>query len=474
MFTFYLLLETIVQLKNSNNKNLAGRLRMSLNKLVSLFLIFAFNSNAATIAIIDSGTDMKHELIAPKAWVNQNEIADNGRDEDRNGYEDDIYGWNFAEQNSQVIDYSYLGTLNDDIRRFFSIQAKAIKGEATSEEVSWMREIVKNEEFIKRISVYGNFMHGTHVAGISAVKSEDAKILAVKLIPTEVKLPGQKIETSNKGLIETLVKAGINALAKQQMTMMEEIATYIANHGAVVANGSFGTGYPQAQAMVATVIKTVTRKEPKPEDVEKYAKFFISSLVKHGQKMINAAPKTLFVFAAGNDGLDNDLYGTSPANVKGANIITVAATIDYNGIAPFSNYGEKMVDVAAPGVAIRSAAPGNEYIEVSGTSQASPFVAGVAGKILDVNPNLTPAQVKKILMGTVDKKEFLSGKVITSGIVNNDRAIRAAVLSLSGDVDSAISQAKVDVIDVTSNEKSFTSPIYFPGMVRPLPSGFKL
>ena len=50
-------------------------------------------------------------------------------------------------------------------------------GEATEEEMTWLREMVSNTEFIKRLSVYGNFMHGTHVAGIAAKDSEDIKLL---------------------------------------------------------------------------------------------------------------------------------------------------------------------------------------------------------------------------------------------------------------------------------------------------------
>jgi subtilisin family serine protease len=446
---------------------------MKLKAIAGALLLTALNSNAANIAIIDSGTDMKHEMIAPKAWINALEIPDNGRDEDRNGYQDDVYGWNFAESNNQVIDYSYLGTLNDDIKKFFSVQAKAIRGTVTEAELNWMREKVKDEAFIKKLSVYGNFMHGTHVAGISARMSDDAKILAAKLIPTEVKLPfmlGQN--PTNKGFIEKLVKKGIDLLASQQMTMMEEIAAYVDSHKMTVANGSFGTGYPQAKMIVETVYKQVLRKDPTEADVKKYASYFIESLVKHGSKMLTAAPKTLFVFAAGNDGLNNDEFGTSPANLKGDNVITVAATVGYDSIASFSNYGAKMVDVAAPGVAIMSAAPGNEYIEVSGTSQAAPFVAGVAGKILDINPELTPKEVKMILKGTVDKKDFLVEKVTTAGIVNTDRAVRAATLSLKMTVADSVNQSRVDILDMPT-KKSAATPIMVPGMVRPLPSGFK-
>lgn len=442
-------------------------------------LLTCLSVNAATIAIIDSGTDMKHEMISPKAWINTSEIPDNGRDEDRNGYQDDVYGWNFAESNNQVIDYKYLDLLNDDIRLFFSVQAKAIKGIATEEEINQMRELLKNEEFLSRIQKFGNFMHGTHVAGISARKSDDAKILAAKLIPTEVKLPGQKFRqeliSTDKGFVEKLVKKGIDFLAVTQMNMMEEIAYYIDGHKARVANGSFGTGYPQAKMIVETVYKQLLKKEPTPAEVENYAKYFINALVKEGMRMPKAAPNTLFVFAAGNDGINNDVYPTSPTNVKASNTISVAATIDFDRLASFSNYGKQMVDVAAPGVAIKSASPGNEYLEVSGTSQAAPYVAGVAGAILDINPKLTPEQVKEIILGTVDLKEFLNEKVLTSGIVNNLRAQRAAELSLNHTVGESIKESRTQVSDVkTEKSMDFGISQIEAGMILPLPSMFKL
>jgi subtilisin family serine protease len=440
--------------------------------LTSLLTLSTLSVSAATIAIIDSGTDMKHDMIAPKAWINAKEIPGNNRDEDRNGYQDDVYGWNFAEQNSEVIDYKYLGTLNDDIRKFFNIQDRAMRGLAGQDEIDWMKEIVKDQEFIKRISIYGNFMHGTHVAGISARMSDDSKILAVKLIPTEVKLPGQD-KLRQKGFVDKLVKAGIDALANAQMMMMEEIGYYVGDHGARVANGSFGTGYPQAKMIITNLYKTIMRKEPTPEIVDIYAKYFLNSLIKHGIKMPKAAPNTLFVFAAGNDGLNNDIFPTSPTNLQADNVISVAASIDYDAIAPFSNYGEKMVDVAAPGVGITSAAPGDNYVKVSGTSQASPYVAGLAGRVLDINKELTPKQVKEIIMKTVDKKGFLKGKVATSGIVNNERAVRAATLSLSMSVGEAISQAKTDIHDVVSVKSLVKGAKLIPGSVLPLPSMFK-
>ena len=80
-------------------------------------------AQAAKIAVIDSGLDYKHEMIVSNLWTNANEIEDN-RDEDGNGYQDDVHGWNFAEQNGKIIDYKYLGTFSPDCKKYFDIQGK--------------------------------------------------------------------------------------------------------------------------------------------------------------------------------------------------------------------------------------------------------------------------------------------------------------------------------------------------------------
>lgn len=431
-------------------------------------LLLSTASLASTVAIIDSGTDMKHTDIAPKTWMNEIEVPGNNRDEDRNGYQDDIYGWNFAESNNQVIDYKYLGTLNEDIRKFFNIQEKMMIGTATKEEVQWVRTILQDETFIKRISIYGNFMHGTHVAGIAAKKADSAKILAVKLIPTEVKLPGQ-----DKGVGLEMFKKGLILLATQQAALMEEIGFYVDGHKADVANGSFGTGYPQAQGIVGMLYKTLFRKEPTAELHHELSVLFLETAIKESARMTDAAPKTLFVFAAGNDGLNNDKFPTSPTNIQADNVISVAATIGRSSIAPFSNYGKTLVDVAAPGVGIRSAVPGNEYLKVSGTSQAAPFVANIAARVKDSNPALSPLEIKKIIMGTVDLKEYLKTKVVTSGLVNPGRAIKAGILSRTQSVAAAIASAKISVSDIQEDKSINRATQFESNIVLPLPSVYK-
>ncbi len=454
-------------------------------KKIILALALPLSTQAATVAIIDSGTDMLHQDIAPQAWVNPGEIARNDRDEDGNGYQDDVHGWNFAEGNSEVIDYSYLGTLTQDIRRFFGVQTDLMLGTVSEEDLAWARTMIQDEEFIKQISIYGNFMHGTHVGGIALKPTPESKLLAVKLIPTEVKLPGQEsvksmiaakknAGESQEGIGMWLLKQALGQLAKQQMLQLEEIAAYVGNHKADVANGSFGTGWPQARMIVETLGKTFM-KDITEEQINEATKHFLNTLVAEGQNMVAAAPNTLFVFASGNDGLDNDQFPTSPTNIQADNVISVAATVERNAIAPFSNFGKKMVDVAAPGVGINSAVPGNQYLRVSGTSQAAPYIAGVASEIKETNPKLTPKEIKAIIMKTVDYKEFLRGKVVADGMVNSGRAVRAADLSQTHGLDQAIALARTEIADIPAMEtKSVLGTPVEKGFVLPLPNSFIL
>lgn len=422
----------------------------------SLMLLASFASaNAATIAVIDSGLDYKHEMITPNLWTNPNETFDR-RDNDGNGYQDDVHGWNFAEQNGEIIDYKYLGTFSPNCTKFFDIQGKRFLGQATEAEITWMKEMVKDKKFIAEMGKFGNFVHGTHVAGI-AIEGSQSEAMGIKLIPTEIKPFFERLNKSSKTNVDRweLLGQAFDALAGQQMAMLTDIARLAAFHKAEVANGSFGTGFNQIKMITDNAYKILFFKKPSAEDSNKAAGMFISALVKHGQNFVGAAPDTLFVFAAGNDGLSNDIYGTSPANIRADNVITVGATYKNEFFAPFSNFGTKHVDIAAPGMLVHSAIPGEEnYLKVSGTSQASPYVANVAAQIKKANPALKPIDIKAILMGTVDMKSFLKEKVSTGGIVNLNRAVVAAELTRTMTVKEAISRSRSQVKDAPTASSS--------------------
>ncbi len=131
----------------------------------------------------------------------------------------------------------------------------------------------------------------------------------------------------------------------------------------------------------------------------------------------------IFIAAAGNGGSDgvgdnNDATPDYPASYDLSNIVSVAATDDTDRLASFSNFGATSVDLAAPGVGILSTLPANRYGRFSGTSMATPHVAGVAALIKSQEPGLDDAQVKAKLLRYVDEKASLQGKVATNGRLN--------------------------------------------------------
>lgn len=132
----------------------------------------------------------------------------------------------------------------------------------------------------------------------------------------------------------------------------------------------------------------------------------------------NAEEDILFIAAAGNDAADADAQAFHPSGFTNANIIAVASTDRNDNLSPFSNYGATSVDLAAPGSAIYSAIPGGGYGIKSGTSMATPHVAGAAALMLALASGTSSLDIKDALLAGVDPKASLTGKTITGGRLN--------------------------------------------------------
>jgi subtilisin family serine protease len=126
----------------------------------------------------------------------------------------------------------------------------------------------------------------------------------------------------------------------------------------------------------------------------------------------------LFVAAAGNSSDNNDISPHYPSSYTQPGLIAVAATDRYDNLASFSCYGANSVDLAAPGVSIYSTVAGGGYSSYSGTSMATPHVAGVAALAWSVAPDATVLEIRDAILQGTDSLASLSGKVATGGRLN--------------------------------------------------------
>ncbi|CAN5755481.1 S8 family serine peptidase [soil metagenome] len=112
----------------------------------------------------------------------------------------------------------------------------------------------------------------------------------------------------------------------------------------------------------------------------------------------------LNVFAAGNSSSNNEVTPHYPSNYTSPSVLAVAASTSTDARSSFSSYGATSVDIAAPGSGVRStyATSNSSYANLSGTSMATPHVAGAAALLASLNPNLSAQSLKATLMNTVD------------------------------------------------------------------------
>jgi len=142
----------------------------------------------------------------------------------------------------------------------------------------------------------------------------------------------------------------------------------------------------------------------------------------------------IVVCAAGNDAFDNDIFGLYPASYTQDNVISVAATDQFDNLAFFSNIGVNTVDIAAPGVNIWSTTPTGgsvdfppNYAFSDGTSMASPHVAGAIALLRSMYPSNNYTEIVNAIYQGADPLTSLAGLVSTGARLN----LRGALQQLS-------------------------------------------
>lgn len=459
------------------------------------------------VAVIDSGIDSLHEDLKERLWVNTREMPANGIDDDKNGYIDDVHGWNFlgGKDGRNVEKDSY------EVNRVYHLfkdkfEGKEILPETLTETDKyqygmWLRAKEKlqpklsgsnpGNDFESIINVLSKLLEddNEHILDI-LIKSMEGQRLTeeeMKLLESEVlaKLSKEDMKTivdaekkirdnsnhENKSLEaptdyrRDIVKDDENNINDRSYGN-NNITGSGSLHGTHVA-GIIGAIHNDTgmDGVSGNVRIMALRAVPDGDEHDKDIALAIRYAVDNGARIINMSfgkdfsPRkkwvdeavkyaeehhVLLVHSAGNDALNidsNEVYpnaGYLGSGKKAGNWITVGASDPTSGIASFSNYGKKEVDVFAPGFNIYSSVPGNKYRHLSGTSMAAPVVSGLAAFILNYYPRLSAKQVKYIIENSVIKPAghvkipgsksmvYMNELCTSGGLVNAFNAIKLA------------------------------------------------
>ena len=136
----------------------------------------------------------------------------------------------------------------------------------------------------------------------------------------------------------------------------------------------------------------------------------------------------LVVTAAGNNSLNLDLIKNNyfPASYQLKNIISVSAHDNNSKLLHSSNFGKKTVHLLAPGHRIKGPLPKNRFGTMTGTSQATAFVTGVAALLKSQFPNLTPLQIRDILIQSSQRINSFEGNSSIGGKLDAYSALTLA------------------------------------------------
>ena len=418
------------------------------------------------VAVIDSGIDIDHEDLRDVIWTNSDEIPNNGKDDDQNGYIDDIHGWNFiGDMTGATFELTRILKKGDDGSEEYQ-KAKAERERKLSQASAQKKQvdfivnaIPKAEKTIKDYLKKDAFTE----QDLSTIQSDDSEVNEAKgllmfLIANDLDLEGaldyQKYLTDqvdyhfnlefddrailgdNPNDLTDTDYGNANVIGPDKDEA--DHGTHVA--GIIAAKRNNGIGIDGVANNVSIM---AIRAVPNGDEYDKDVALAIRYAVDNGAKIINtsfgkgyspqkewvaeaiqyaAKNDVLIVNAAGNDSKNIDL-NENPVypndQLDGVTISNTFLTVgalapEYGGemVSSFSNYGKENVDVFAPGSDIWSCNPNNKYEFASGTSMAAPAVSGVAALVRSYYPKLTAAEVKTILMnsGLPIKKSVVVGE----------------------------------------------------------------
>ena len=438
------------------------------------------------VAVIDSGIDIDHEDLDDVIWTNKKEVPNNGKDDDNNGYVDDIHGWNFlGDAYDEQLEYvRMLSSKSTSDPRY--AEAQKLHEE---EYEKWSGRKTQYDQIAQAV----NNAHATlkketgkedyTLEDVNKITSQDQSVQQAVQIANNVEANGitlQEAMEEIKGIQEQVnerlnynlnvdfsgrkTSDNINDLSDtgygngnvKHVKKSEAHGTHVA--GIIAAERNNGKG---ANGVANNVEIMALRVVPNGDEYDKDVALAIRYAVDNGAKVINGSfgksfspysawvrdaikyasdNDVVFVHAAGNDSNNVDVEPNFPddnvdyVEVSNTYIRVGSLTQKYGSkmVSGFSNYGKKNVDIFAPGSAVYSTTPENEYDFKGGTSMAAPGVAGIAALLRSQYPDLSAAQVKQVIL---DSGLPLTTKVVVGGDASDVQPF--ANLSKSGKIANA-------------------------------------
>jgi subtilisin family serine protease len=273
--------------------------------------------------------------------------------------------------------------LKSYLKGFSDLQSNIDSPEA-SEIKSYMSTLKPDEykAFVEEVGLAGNWMHGTHVAGITVAGNPYAR-LVVGRIEFDWHLIPDPCPTR-----ELALRNAKNAQAS---------VDFFKQQGVRVVNMSWGGSVKDFEDALELCHMGKT-----PDERKAIARDYFDIQKNALTSAFASAPDILFVTAAGNSNQDASFVEDIPAGIVLPNLLTVGAVDKAGDEASFTSYGPT-VKVHANGYQVVSVIPGGEKLAESGTSMASPQVVNLAAKILAIDPKLTPEQVIALIRSNADK-----------------------------------------------------------------------
>ena len=273
--------------------------------------------------------------------------------------------------------------LKSRLKGFSDLQSNIDSAEAS--EVKRYLSTLKPDEYksaMEELGLSGNWMHGTHVAGITMAGNPYARLVTARIEFDWHLLPDP---CPSRDLVERD--------ARNQQAYVD----FFKQHKVRVVNMSWGGSVKGFEEQLELCNIGATADERK-QIAREYFEIQKAALT----KAFASAPDILFITAAGNSNEDASFVEDIPAGIVLPNLMTVGAVDKAGDEASFTSYGPTVV-AHANGYQVESMIPGGDTLAESGTSMASPQVANLAAKILAVDAKLTPPQVIKLIRDTADK-----------------------------------------------------------------------